>query len=246
MLTYKAKTYSTCKKGNSENENEDAFILTYPNDESVLKIAVSDGATESSFSQEWAELLVQYFSIFEFNNDTFFVEIYPSVRKQWLEKVHKRDLPWYAQEKLEMGAFATLIGTSISLLSGYCSISAIGDSNIIIYREGQVVLKFPLEKASDFGSSPFLLSSVQERNNRIDKFFFSQEIYKIQKGDLVFIGSDAISQWILWQEENSLNAYQTLLALFSGELDFVNWLNEQRSENRIKNDDTTIVLLKFE
>ena len=72
------------------------------------------------------------------------------------------------------------------------------------------------------------------------------EQYTIQNGDLLVIGTDAISQWILLHEENKISTYQALLSLYSEELDFYNWLNEQRIENKIKNDDTTLVLLKFE
>jgi len=246
MLNYNAKTFTAPKKGNAENENEDAFILTYPNEESIIRIAVSDGATESSFSKEWAELLVRYYAIYNFENETFFQSLHPSLRNQWLDKVNTQDLPWYAQEKLEMGAFATILGASISTISGECNISAIGDSNIYIYRDEKMILKFPIEKASDFGSSPFLLSSVLERNKRADKFFFSEELYKLHNGDLVVIGTDAIGQWILLQEENNISTYQELLSLYSGKFDFNNWLNEQRIENKIKNDDTTLVFLKFE
>lgn len=246
MLNYTAKSYSVCKLGNLVAENEDAFIHTLPNDEGILRLAISDGATESSFSKEWAQMLVLFFVFADFKNETFFSDIFPILRTKWLEKVNTNELPWYAQEKLDLGAFASFLGVSIELKTGECNITAVGDSNIFIFRNETLVLKFPIEKAIDFGSSPFLLSSVLARNINHSNFFFAQEIFDLQVGDIILLGTDAISQWLLFQIENNLNPLPLLEGFKNETISFSNWICDLRSNKEIKNDDTSLIIIKFD
>lgn len=245
MLKYTPKTYSICKEGYIEKENEDAFILTYPDDDNTIRVALSDGATESSFAKEWAELLVQYFAIFDFENDTFFRLLHPSIKRQWLDKVNSTDLPWYAQAKLDMGAFATILGITISLNSGNCYVSAVGDSNIFIFRDRKLIIKFPVESSKDFGAAPYLLSSELRNNLRVDNTF-THKIFSVLPGDIFIAGTDAISQWILFQTENENPSIDYLLDAFTEKIDFTNWISQLRLKKEIKNDDTTLAIIKFE
>ena len=57
MLKCNFKSITTQKFGNSIDENEDNILEPSEleiNSDTLLKFAVSDGATESSFSKEWS------------------------------------------------------------------------------------------------------------------------------------------------------------------------------------------------
>src|SRR5262249_16216027 len=106
-------SYICCEKlGNKEIENEDAYLVPTQSEietQTVIKLAVSDGATESSFSKEWADFLVSYFKDHSFENENLSI-VLDLARKSWSDKIQNIELPWYAQEKLRYGAHASLLG----------------------------------------------------------------------------------------------------------------------------------------
>jgi serine/threonine protein phosphatase PrpC len=61
------KAFSLCKEGNREEENEDAVYPQLVNGSSLVadqfSCAMADGATTSSFSKLWANLLVKESSL---------------------------------------------------------------------------------------------------------------------------------------------------------------------------------------
>src|SRR6476469_6806518 len=54
--------FSLAKAGNAEDENEDRFAAKtgrWLREGELARIALSDGATESAFAREWADVLVR-------------------------------------------------------------------------------------------------------------------------------------------------------------------------------------------
>ena len=248
MLGYIINSFSCSKAGNSPDENEDSFVAP-PNEnlDGYFRIAVADGATESSFSKEWASLLVSYFYAFDFENESFINSIHPVLKKSWLKMINAIDLPWYAQQKLELGAFASFLGVDVNLGSGECNLMAVGDSNLFVFRNNVMVISFPVEKAKNFSSTPFLISSDLHKNT-LTESFFSREVFPLIAGDAVILGTDAIGQWILSEVESQrdpLNTLYPLLVNNDHNDSFELWLTEQRNSHKIKNDDTTIILIQF-
>lgn len=249
MLICNIQSFSCPKDGNSTQENEDAFIIPSVEalNDGVFRVASADGATESSFSKEWADLLVNYFYCFQFRSETFFASIYPLIKRHWLTRINAENLPWYAQQKLELGAFASFLGIDINLETGFCSMIAVGDSNAFIFRDGEMQVSFPVKKSEDFGNTPFLVSSELHKN-RTEGNFFLEENFELRSGDLMLLGTDAISQWILREVEARNNPTILIQNLFTdaNSNDLIeNWLSEQRNRNFIKNDDTTLILIQF-
>src|SRR5438552_14612658 len=82
-------------------EYEDAFAPGEDTDADtdVFRCAVADGATEASFAAMWAQLLVENYVR---------TEEHPlaALQNVWQEKTSGLELPWYAEEKLQSGAFA--------------------------------------------------------------------------------------------------------------------------------------------
>jgi hypothetical protein len=97
--------FHTHKHGNAPEEYEDAFA----GDASAGRFAVADGASESSFVAAWAKLLAQGFVADE-GRPWRALEWLTPARQRWAAEVDPLPLPWYAEEKREQGAYATLLG----------------------------------------------------------------------------------------------------------------------------------------
>lgn len=240
-------TVGYCQKlGNEETENEDAYLVPSLSEieQSQIKFAVSDGATESSFSREWSDLLVAYFKDYSFNIN----DLLSNARNSWFDKIKNRDLPWYAQEKAQSGAYASLLGLTIDLVAQKWDAVAVGDSNLFIVRNNNLITSFPITDPNDFGNTPYLLSSVTSQNQDLEANILRSGGL-IEPGDILMICTDAISAWILSQASSNDVPWVHLINLLGGNgystFDFNNWLNNKRFEKEIKNDDTTVIIVKF-
>src|SRR5688572_4132402 len=105
------------KAGNTEDEYEDAFAPGTPVEGSFdeFRCAVADGATETSFSGLWAQILADAYV--EQRLTRLHAELLAPLSSQWHAAITARTahkpLPWYAVEKLEKGAFSSLMGLCI-------------------------------------------------------------------------------------------------------------------------------------
>lgn len=249
MQAFYIKTFSCAKEGNSSNENEDSFFvpINWQSNEPFY-VAVADGATESSFSREWAEVLVNYFLYFDYKDSSFNTTIHEYIRRSWLRKINANDLPWYAQQKLELGAFSSFLGIEIDPFTGVICMSAIGDTNLFIFRNDEMEFTFPIKQSKEFGVTPLLLSTDPTKNKESGELFVHR-LFELEIGDKIILGTDAISQWILKEIEagiNPLNEITNLLNSENASQNFKEWLTIQRKSISIKNDDTTIILIQIE
>jgi len=105
----KIQTFWLPKAGNKPSEYEDAFWPRKPLDRTAppIRLAVGDGATETSFSALWARLLVRDYGIGYLTAGSL-LERLPRLQDLWWRRVSKDPLPWYAEEKLRDGAFSSL------------------------------------------------------------------------------------------------------------------------------------------
>src|SRR4051812_14467558 len=96
------------KAGNSIAEYEDACWPDGPLDidTSVFHCAVADGATETSFADVWAKLLVRAYSDGQLSEPDLTQALVP-LQATWSEQLSTKTLPWYATEKASNGAFST-------------------------------------------------------------------------------------------------------------------------------------------
>lgn len=248
MLTYLTKCFSCSKGGNAPCENEDAYSL--PDADSSLqkiRIGIADGATESSFSKEWAALLVDHYKMIPDFNTNFLNIVFPEIRKAWLDRINYASLEWWAQQKMEMGAFASFLGIDIDLSTGITNMVAVGDSNSFVFRDEKMMAAFPILHSEIFSNTPFLISS-EPLKNATNTPLFLQSNFTLLAGDILVVGTDAISQWIL--KEVELGNYQIdqlidLLGTKNSPSSFQIWLDEKRKTHEIKNDDTTIIIIQF-
>lgn len=184
------------KRGNSLEEYEDCAnpFEGMETEVDTFKCAVADGATETSFSGLWAKLLVDGFVGKE--------EI-QALRAKWTQQISGKELPWYAEQKAESGAFAALVGLTLASdgkkSKGTWTAEAVGDCCLMHTREKKVLSQFPLTASEQFNSSPFLLcSQVHEGDSEPERIATSGEW---KKGDVFYLMSDAIARWAYKRQE---------------------------------------------
>src|SRR5438067_1583543 len=101
------QVFSLPKRGNDASENEDAYAHSIAHG----RFAVADGATESSFAALWAQLLVDEFV--KPGTPADWAGWLPPLQARWAAEIDQQPLPWYAETKVQQGAFATFLGVVI-------------------------------------------------------------------------------------------------------------------------------------
>jgi hypothetical protein len=242
------QVFHTHKRGNAPDEYEDAFA----GDANTARFAVADGASESSFTATWAKLLVEAFVAAKGRSCRDLGWLEPP-RQQWAEDVDPRPLPWYAEEKREQGAYATLLGIAFRKVQrgtleregGDWRALAVGDSCLFRLRGGKLVRSFPLACSLDFGNQPALLGS---RGRPIDTppEGIRRARGNWRRGDRFLLMTDALAEWMLRrneQEERPADDIDQLLAESAPQNAFAAWVEERRNSQGLRNDDVTLLVI---
>ncbi len=200
------------KAGISADEYEDAYAPESAPDQELneFRCAVADGATETSFSGLWAKMLCDAYTEKKFD----LIEL----QAEWLKSVSSKELPWYAEQKLESGAFATILGLDIREENKelHWSARALGDSCLFHIRGTEILKALPLEKWQDFDYTPMLISSQQKANKGVLEKQ-EHEVGQCKQGDVFYLMTDAISKWFLRRQTEQQDAVRTLEAIRDNE-----------------------------
>lgn len=252
MLKYKLYNILLPKQGNSDQECEDSIDIGANSRNKrieVLKIAIADGATESSFSKEWAKLLTKSFGKSNLHLRSFLLnKTLPRIRNEWLTYVNQQVLPWYAQEKASKGAFSTFLGLRIDLVKHLYNVIAIGDCCLFHLRGNSIKYIFPVKQSNDFGNNPYLLSSIINEMEDLDKYLIEGKNDLI-KGDIIFLMSDALAHWFFKSWEEDRQPWKEILEnkgknLMDNTM-FKEWLDMQRIMRSVKNDDVVLAIIEI-
>jgi hypothetical protein len=248
---------SISKKGHRSDENEDAWAV-HREDDTVF-VAVADGATESVYAGLWADALAQCLTDPEPwrtwnetgspSSDAVRRAI-DRARAVWVESVDEAtaaasaEVPWYVTEKREEGAFATVLG--IALLpspsdagerSGRLLAASVGDCGLfhaVSTEESpgdpSEFSAWPHDDPEAFTNRPELLSSRAPRSATQVKF--RSDAWR--PGDVFMLATDAVAAWLLRDEP----------ALPESDEEADAWLRDAQSGGRLRNDDSTIVILR--
>lgn len=236
------------KDGSSVDEYEDACCPTQSGSQSAqdLRLAIADGATETSFSGLWARLLVSAFV-----QHSIGLSLEPSellvLQSEWRKAVGTKTLSWYAEEKLADGAFAAFLGIQFSKdASGGEEIQswralAFGDSCVFQLRDGHILAAFPLQDSAAFTSRPDLLSSLPNRVVDTTKAAMTANGTWC-KDDIFFLMTDALACWFLKETEIGNRPWNIIQEVSeNGAHAFETWIASLRSSKVIKNDDVTLL-----
>jgi len=239
-----AWTFSLQKAGNDPDDYEDASCVSDSSREHV-RVAIADGATESSFAGEWARILVEAFG--QRKLGTLLKENrLAELGENWRAGICSRSLPWYAEEKLQSGAFSAFLGLAVS---GYpadqlrWTAVAVGDSCLFHVRDDQLLRAFPLSRSDQFDNHPYLLSSLR-RNRRNLRCHTRHARGSAHSGDLFLLATDAFAAWFLKAFECGRSPWDEL-AIFGGHrASFEGRVRTGREQGWIRNDDVTLVSVR--
>lgn len=252
------KSFSLCKDGNREDENEDAVSPQLANGIRIngdrFSCAMSDGATASSFSKLWAALLVNEASLSHDMQKDFFLTI-NNARMRWKTQLDGNQLTWPAMIKVRQGAFATLLWFHIWHQNGFpfqqtlsnargWTAHAVGDTCLFQVNKGRFIGSYPLTKADQFNNTPDLIST-NAAYQRITpgKGNFSGEW---QKGDHFLISSDALAQWIVRKIETNTMTWPMVSENLTSLVRYQTWIRSLRRQGQIKNDDTSLISISVD
>ena len=234
------------KHGHSLSECEDALATNHE----TGRFAIADGATEAFDSARWAQQLANHWVN---ANDL----IQPEEFWAWLEnegQTHSDswsglDLPWYSMEKREAGSFAAFVGVQIDFATKRSRWSAIalGDSCLAHLRSGLIQTVFPVSNSADFSSAPVLAPSCTSLNAKA-RSSIALTNGDITAGDQILLFSDAVAAWYLSlveQRDDATKVEFGYLLSSNDESSIANFLEDQRSKGRLKDDDIAIVSVEF-
>ena len=237
-----AKKFWLPKRGSTEAEYEDSASLA----QDRSRFAIADGASEASFSRDWAKQLVRAFTDKKLSIPITLDELKP-LQARWNKFVHRHPLPWYAEEKVNSGAFAAFVGLefcekqSVAGLEKIWRATASGDSCLVQVRNDEIIKAFPLEDSVSFSNRPNLLSSAPSSNGNFSDLVmecngtFSYE-------DAFFLMTDALACWFFKERELGNKPWIPLRDLDTQDgVLFQKFVEDLRSADRMKNDDVTLL-----
>lgn len=240
------------KLGSSNEEYEDAYYPAEPVSERrpSISIAVADGATETSFANTWADLLVRSVCRGGFDQNNLEQQI-AKISKHWARLVGKKPLPWFAEEKVRAGAFSSITVVSLSDTrapagdDGTWEALAIGDSCLFQVRGEDLITSFPFGKSDQFNNRPVLLSSVPANNAAAWKSA-SRMAGTWQDGDTFYLMTDALACWLMrgWERRSDPLGF---LREIRSQGDFADFVGVQRRDvdeaglSLLRNDDVTLL-----
>lgn len=242
------------KEGNELNEYEDAFVPvgTIEATQSPFRLAIADGATESSFSAVWARMLASSYACGELRDDAQqHGSALARLQWEWSNLLAGADLPWYAEAKIQQGAFSSLLGMSLydpvgEESTGHWCAMACGDSSLFHVRDDALLIAFPLVCSGDYTSRPVLISSLAAPNRHLDQHIrYATGAY--EHDDQFYLMTDALAHWFLQSVEAGERPWR-ILADFDTSAEvapFADWIAELRRMGRIRNDDVTMVRLNI-
>lgn len=228
----------TCAK-RGEAENEDAHAIHRDH----CAVAVADGATVGFETKRWAQLLADQFVASPPAAEAASVSMRDwlrAPRSRWQEEVEGEDLPWYAQEGMERGAAATLLGLVWSEDATQWQAWAVGDTCLFSIRSGWMTTSFPIRDADAFNNTPSLLSSGADAS---PVSTFEVDSGAFESGDVLLLASDALAAWMLHVHAMTyprLNWAEWTCNVLD---DFDSFVERERQRGTLVNDDTTLVVV---
>jgi hypothetical protein len=235
------KVFSCPKLGNSLEEYEDAWAHRPTRTPVGIRVAVADGATESSFAKLWAVLLAESYVRSPVIGAEFFARLKPA-RHLWRRKLAGRPLPWFASEKAEQGAFAAFLGVQIDAHKNRWTALAVGDCCLVqvddVGKRMRVVGMFPLQKSSQFTMSPYLIGSRSNGESPDERIQICTG--SLRDGDMLLLATDALAAWLFKQHEEGRPLWKWLYRKLSTPESFAALVAYGR-KNGLRNDDFTLV-----
>ncbi|WP_232665170.1 hypothetical protein [Pseudonocardia sp. TRM90224] len=244
MMQSRSTCFALEKLGSSPLEWEDA--AAFRDGSTTARFVVVDGATEAYDALRWVEHLAGSFVADDgpaLDRDglrAWFTQVQamwaaaaPDVFASVIEELKFRD----------EGSFATFLGARLVGLDGAhprWEAAALGDTVLFHVRDRRLLAHFPPLDVESFGLSPDGISthaaSVEPMARRLE-FAYGD----IRAGDLLFMATDALAQWLLVEARRNQHVLWDLLADVDHDATFAALVADQRAAGRLHNDDVTLL-----
>lgn len=250
------KSFSICKDGNREEENEDAVYPIMASGSALradsFSCAMADGATQASFSKLWANLLVKETGNSQNLNQDLSQSLF-SAHARWKEQLNSLKMPWPAEVKMQQGAHSTLLWFHIWHRNGKGPLNdlpprgwtanAVGDTCVFQITRGKSSEGFPFTTTEQFSNSPDLISTNSLHRARLTQRSTNGTW---QKGDYFLIASDALADWLIRNLVAQKTTWTAVHDQMTSLVRYQNWIRALRKHSLIKNDDTTLICLSVD
>jgi hypothetical protein len=264
-MPVRIRVLQAAKPGNQPDENEDACKYHLHSNapkktkrvrfNPLLTVAVSDGATMSPFSSLWARLLAERYVRTPFATSKGAKRNIAQAGETWKAEVNRKKLEWYIEYAPKLGSNATLLGIQF-FTAGKWKAFAVGDTCLFQIRKNKCIGTFPIHNAEEFGNTPPLISTHIPRNNAtkiwnrattVDSARWSS--WRI--GDVFLLATDAMAHWIMETASLTENSWEEIFHLWSEDQQaekgiFENFVTLQREAGKMTEDDTTLVMVRFD
>lgn len=159
-------------------------------------------------------------------------------------------MSWSKQAAFERGSFATLIGVEQFEEHEAVEVLAVGDSIALLVDDGRLIRGWPFEDPERFKERPTLLATVAGHNDFINvsgfwtlhgKTFHLKELVDPR----LICMTDALGEWALKEALAGGSGLAELLSLNTEE-QLSELVVRERSERRMRVDDSTLLVLSFE
>lgn len=229
---------SVAKYLDRPEDNEDAMNVVAECD----RIVVCDGASESYDGKNWAHLLAEKFADEPLSEETL-----TACLEAFLALHDPTAMSWSKAAAFERGSFSTALIAQYDSLSSAVAMQCIGDTFSVLTDGVKVLHTLPYQHSTEFEGKPTLLSTLPHHNAHLypaDNFEVPKTVWQFEAGNHPFLlcMTDALGAWLLRRiEEEDEHALRRLLAIRTeGELGEL--VELERTEGRMRRDDSTLVI----
>jgi hypothetical protein len=237
------------KAGSTRAEYEDGVAWS----RRERRFAVADGASASAFARLWAHLLVHAYTAGWLTPEALETDLAP-VQARWAALVDRRPMPWYAVEQARRGAFAALVGLSLSTDGGWTAL-AVGDCCLFHLRGDALLVAFPVCHPDAFDNRPMLLGSRPLSNSRLRECgAIATASGASRPGDTFLLMSDALAAAYLRMRHGPADAPAPVeagsqlpgLDFDRTQAGFRHWIRALRAQRIMRNDDVSLLWLPID
>lgn len=228
--------WSMCKDPLHPESNEDTAVWVA--DRQVA--AVFDGATESFAARRWVNIVS---SGWESGSPLDL----GALQQEYSDDINAMELSWAQESAAGRGSFTTV--ASIEPAPGGLAATCVGDSAILLVKNGAIVQAYPSIDPADYSSVPDALGSTTET------LPLGQELIQTcswtiplepDEFDVALLATDAVAVWLLQGNEAQPNERLTSARAVSDDAAWEDLVTHERQSGRMKTDDSTLMVVNIE
>ena len=241
----KDRAYITHKNNEDYSDCQDRFHI----DKKKKRVAVSDGISQSIFSQYWADLLSKRYVDKGKCDESDRVEMcykWLKLVQTELKRQQKKGIStWLLENNLTRhnGAGATICGVEFKDSKKWRA-SILGDSCVVIVKERKKVKLFSSEEKT-FDSLPDYYDSYQENKGKGQIKNFDGQI---DEKTTMYLVTDPFSELFqrLENEEKKIEEISEKIRKLKTHDDFCQFVDECRREYNMRDDDSTLCVVEYD